>query len=240
MSVATADKEGTPRTQSSARLGLTLRSIALNPRLGFDAALKLCARRARAGVVPAEGKAPYVLAFFGGGAAMLLWLKVGAALGLRDVARASFREDFLIVSVAVGGILSLVAQLLWGAAGSGYVKVAGGATTARALRLVWGAATLPQLGAWLVLLPLDLVIVGPDSFTTERLVDPVSALWTALSIALAVSLAAWSLFLFQRGLEVAGGLTWPRALGGIVAAAVVVGLLVAGASIGAAALAGVA
>ena len=73
-------KQGRERSHASARLGLTLRSVLVAPRDGFQAALAAADRRARAGLRPAEGMAPVVLSAFGGAALALLWLKIGALL----------------------------------------------------------------------------------------------------------------------------------------------------------------
>lgn len=139
---------------------------------------------------------------------MILWLKVGSLIGARSVAQSDFRWSFLI-AVAIGAAaLALAAQALWGVLGSRLLD-----TPARALRLVWGASAFPQVGALAFLLPLDLLIVGPATFTSTRLDDPVATGWAALSIALSISLAIWSLFLFFRGVEVAADLDKNRALG---------------------------
>ena len=70
---------------------------------------------------------------------------------------------------------------------------------------------IPQVFSLIVLLPLDLAIVGMDTFTTSSLADPLSTAWAAFSIALSVSLAVWSLFLLVRGLEVVAELPVARA-----------------------------
>jgi hypothetical protein len=96
---------------------------------------------------------------------------------------------------------------------------------------VWGASAFPQVFALLFLLPLDLLIVGQDTFTTTRLVDPVSTAWAAFSIALGMSALVWSLFLLYRGVGSATGLGRGRALlcaaGAVLSVVVVVGALVA-------------
>ncbi len=142
---------------------------------------------------------------------MLLWLKAGALLGLRQVPGSAFRWDYLVAAVAAGAVLGLIAQAAWGVAGPMCARRLGAAVTSSELRLVWGGSSLPQVFALVVLLPLDLVIVGPASFTDQRLSDPVAAAWASLSIALAVALTGWSLYLFLRGTQVAAGTTLGRA-----------------------------
>lgn len=187
--------------RSSARLGLTLRAILLEPSAGFEAAVKATARRERAGQRPAEGLFPYVLAAAGGASWFLLWLKIGALAGLRDASLDSYRAGYLTASVVAGAVLGLVAQRLWALIATrvlGTPQAAG-----RNLRLIWGAASFPQLATVCVLLPLDLVLVGPGLFTTDRLGDPLATAWAALSIALGAAFAVWSGYLFVRGISVA-------------------------------------
>lgn len=158
---------------------------------------------------------------------MLLWLKLGALFGWREVAASQFRWSYLIAVVVVGALLALIAQLMWGYVGAAALRRLGGDAFARDLRTVWGASDLPQVFALLLLLPLDLLIVGSDTFTSERLDDPLATAWAALSIAFAASLVVWTIYIFVRGVEVAGSLGWLKAVGvsflGIVCSAIVVG-----------------
>ncbi len=94
--------------------------------------------------------------------------------------------------------------------------------------MVWGFAALPQLVA-VFLLPLDLLVVGPATFTTERLSDSVSTIWAAISISLTVSAALYSLFLFVRGIQVVTGLNVLKSFAAtsvaVIGSVAVVGLL---------------
>lgn len=163
---------------------------------------------------PAEGVAPYVLAALGGASLMLLWLKLGSLLGVRDVAAVEFRWSYLVVAAVAGAGLALIAQLVWGYLGAAASsRGAGGHPPARDLRVVWGASAFPQILGLALLLPLDLIIVGTDTFTSERLGDSLATAWAALSIALSFSLAVWSLFIFVRGVEVAASVSVVKALG---------------------------
>jgi hypothetical protein len=215
----------------SARLGLTVRSILLSPADGFSSALRIAERRSRAGRRPAEGWAPVVLAAIGGASLASLWLKIGALVGLREVCADDRVAGYLAATLVLGALLALVAYAIWGAAGPSVARMLRGSGTGSGLRLVWGIALLPQVFALAVLLPLDLAIVGTDTFTTSSLADPLSTAWAAFSIALSVSLAVWSLFLLVRGMEVAAELSMVRAGAGAAAAALclllVVGVLMA-------------
>jgi hypothetical protein len=224
--------------RASARLGLTLRSVLLSPRDGFRAAMKALARRAAAGERPAAGYTPYVLAAIGGAAAAVLWLKVGAIAGTRDVARASYRWDFVVATLVLGAVVALIAQAMWGVVGTYVVRALGGNVQPSALRLVWGAASLPHVVALLVLLPLDLVIAGPDALTSERLADPLATVWSALSLSLGLALGAWSLFLIERGVETASGLRSLRASVGVIVAIACLAAVVGGTAFGLVSLAG--
>ena len=188
---------------ASARLGLTLRSIILGPKEGFAGAFKVVDRRARAATKPAEGYGSYALAFVGGAALVILWLKLGSLLGLREFCTDQRVAAYLTLSLVVGGLLGLAAQALWGVAGTKAFDAMHAPARAADLRLVWGASAFPQVLALVLLLPLDLLIVGGDSFTSRPLVDTVSTAWAAFSIAAALSFSVWSLYLFVRGTEVA-------------------------------------
>lgn len=227
-----AAKDGRERSRASARLGLTLRSVLLSPRAGFAAALANAERRARAGQHPAEGVAPLVLSALGGSAVALLWLKVGALLGIREVCNPSYLAGYIVATAVLGAILALIAQSVWGLIGPGTAGALHGEVPQRhEFRLVWGAAAFPQVFALVFLLPLDLLIVGQDTFTTTELVDPVSTAWAAFSIALGVSALVWSLFLLLRGVgsatQLAGGRALLCAAGAVLSVVVVVGALVA-------------
>ena len=140
---------------------------------------------------------------------MLLWLKIG---GPRRVFEKSLASSS-------GGRISWWPRSparcwhSWHSSPGGYVgaasvrAVGGDVATRVDLRLVWGAGAFPQVFALLLLLPLDLLIVGTDTFTSERLDDPLATGWAAFSIAMAVSLTVWSVYLFVRGVERAGSIS---------------------------------
>ena len=188
------------------------------PLAGFESAFNVAARRARVGRHPAEGFAPFVVAAFGGAALLLLWLKVGGLLGLRDSAGSDFRWAYLGTILILGALMSLIGQGLWGVVGRYSAHALGGAALARDLRTVWGASFFPHVFALAFLFPLDLIIVGPATFTTERLTDPLARAWAALSVALAVSFALWSGWLFVRGAQAATNLHGWRTLAATIVA----------------------
>src|SRR5687767_15699279 len=128
------------RAQASAQLGLTLRSVLLDPKAGFTEAFRVARRREQTGARPIEGVAPYFLAALGGVALMLLWLKLGSLLGVRDVARVEFEWSYLVVAAIGGALLAVIAQFVWGAVGRVAVRALGGDTPARDLRVGWCAS----------------------------------------------------------------------------------------------------
>lgn len=169
---------------------------------------------------------------------MLLWLKVGSLLGVRDVAAVEFRWSYLVVAGVAGALLALLAQVVWGLVGAAASRLAGEGATARDLRIVWGASAFPQIIGLVLLLPLDLIIVGSDTFTSEKLNDSVATGWAALSIALSFSLAVWSLFIFVRGVEVAASVPLIKAMGVTLVGVICLFGIVFGVAAGAATLGG--
>lgn len=169
---------------------------------------------------------------------MALWLKLGSLVGLREVAASDFKWSYLAVAAVAGALLALVTQLIWGYIGATVVRAFGANSPARDLRVAWGASAFPQVIALLVLIPLDLVIVGTDTFTSERLDDSLATGWAALSIALSASLAVWSIFIFVRGVEVATSTTIVKAIAISFVALLCLAAIVGGSIAGAAALSG--
>ena len=200
------------RAQASARLGTTLRSVLLTPVEGFRDAIAVSERRYDAGVRPGEGLTPYVLSATGGASLMLLWLKISGMLGWREAAHADFQWGYVVFFLFIGVLLGFLSQALWSVLGRKVFGAFGVTTRSRDLRLVWGTAAFPQVGLLFVLLPLDLFIIGTNVFSTDRLTDTVEMAWGAISIAIALSLAIWSAYLFVRGVQALSGVEMGRAL----------------------------
>lgn len=237
-----ATVEATPShtpPRSSARLGVALRRVLLGPTAGFEAMLGVGRRRdATAAARLSEGVAPYALSAIGGVAAMLVWLKLGGLIGVRQVGAADFSWGALVTSLAAGALVMLLAQSLWAWIGGSVLAAAGDAVGSPELRMVWVVAAFPQTASLLVLLPLDLLIAGSASYGTTRPPGSAALTWAAVSIALGVALAAWSLYLFISGLRVAtqGDV---RRMGGLLFLALLcVAVVVVGSSVALVALAG--
>ncbi len=193
-------------TRGSVRLALVLRSVLVSPRVGFQSALTAARRRERVGQTRTEGMAPFVLTALGGAALMLLWLKLAGMIELRSVGRSDYSDGFLALALAAGAVFAIVAQIVSAAPAARASRVLGGGGRSVDLRIVWGTAAFPQVFVLLILLPLDLLIAGPQTFTTEPMVDSLATAWAALSIALQVAITLWSLLLYVFGVEVATGL----------------------------------
>jgi hypothetical protein len=212
LSSPTAPERPTPsraasRSAASAQLGGTLRSILVSPQEGFRAAFASADKRQRFGARVPEGAASFVIGACGGAALMFLWLKLGGLLNLRSMAPADFRWSYVFVAAFGGALLGLIAQIVWGSIGRIVLGRMEAPTTPARMRLSWGASALPQVFALLVLFPLDVLITGRALFTGERISASFPAVWAALSVAISVSLAAWSGYLFWRGVQTGSGAT---------------------------------
>lgn len=226
------------QARSSAHLGATLRSVLIAPDAGFRAALRSADRKERTGDSTPEGYSPYLFGALGGASAILLWLKISALVGLRAESAATYRWGFLVAAALLGAVLGLGAQFLWGAVVARTPGVLGGKVKPREARLVWGASAFPQVFALALLLPIDLLVVGPSTFTSIRPPDSVGTMWAALSIALGIALAAWSLLIFMKGVEVISGTGTVRSMAGFGVALACLALVVAVFRFGATALVG--
>ena len=205
MGVDVARDRALARRHASAHLGGRLRSLLIEPSVGFAGALAFAQRRAEARRSLPEGALPYVLAAVGGIGLVLAWLKVGGLFDLRHVRGAQFRWSYLVAAALGGALLALLAQLAWAAPCAAALRSMGATTRARGLRIVWGAACVPQLFA-LLLVPADVLISGKATFTTVQIGGTVETAWTALSVGVALSLALWTFYLLGKGVRVASGL----------------------------------
>ncbi len=165
-----------------------------------------------------EGIVAVALGAVGGAGLMLLWLKVGSLVGVRDVGRAQYHFSYLVATTVWGAIAGVVAQALWAWAGERVVHVTGGSGWAGDLKSLWGRSALPQVLAVFVLLPVDMAVLGGGAFTTEPAEGSWQDVWSALSVALYLSLAVWSLARFVAGLRATGGTTATALLGTATAA----------------------
>lgn len=170
---------------------------------------------------------PHVLAFLGGASLALLWLKVGALVGVREFCEPRYLGGYIAAAALLGGLLALPASALWSVGGASLGPILHGDRPAPGrLRFVLGASAFPLVLATMVLLPLDLLVVGPETFTTEELSEPLSTAWAAFSLALGVSAVGWGVWIFLRGYSSATGVSARRSLAGLALAAGTVALVV--------------
>jgi hypothetical protein len=209
----------------------------VSPRAGFDAALRAADRKARGDARLPEGASAYVLTACGGAALVLLWLKLSGLIGLRADSARHFEWWYLVAGCVLGAVLALIAQVVWGFVAPRLMTRLGGSTTSRSMRLVWGASAFPQVLALVLLLPCDLLIVGPESFTSQVPADAVASVWAALSVAMAFALAIWSVCLFIVGIEVAARVRVTRSVAAGAVATLCLALVVLAFRFGAVALA---
>ena len=138
---------------------------------------------------------------------MILWLKITSLTQLTDerpVDRTTL--GFVLFAALTGAIFGIGAYIAWGRLGPVIAKRLGGQTSPAHLRMVWAFADFPLAAYVAIFLPLDLILVGPEMFSQDRLQGSFEMVWAAMSVALGLSAAAWTTFLLWRGIEGATGL----------------------------------
>ena len=162
---------------------------------------------------------------------MIGWLKIGGLLGGRDVDPTQFGIAELVFALVTGAALAMLGQAVFGVVAPLVARAFGGELSGRDARIVWGASAFPQVFTVLVLLPLDLIIVGPEIFATTKPGDSLATGWAAISVALCLLMAGWSLSLFVRGMQVVAKLDLTRAIGAVVVAGACLSLVVVAGSL---------
>jgi len=162
---------------------------------------------------------------------MIGWLKIGGLLGGRDVDPTQFGFAELTFALVTGAVLAMLGQAVFGVVAPPVVRAFEGGMTRRDARIVWGVAAFPQVFTVLVLLPLDLIIVGPEIFATTKPGDSVATGWASISIALGLLMTVWSVWLFTRGVQVVAHLGLLRAIGAVFVAATCLSLVIVAGSL---------
>ena len=162
---------------------------------------------------------------------MIGWLKIGGLLGGRDVDPTQFGSAELVFALTTGAALAMLGQAVFGVVAPLVARAFGGALAGRDTRVVWGASAFPQVFTVLVLLPLDLIIVGPEIFATTKPGDSLATGWAAISLALGLLITVWSLSLFVRGMQVVAHLDLVHAIGAVVVAGACLSLVIVAGSL---------
>jgi hypothetical protein len=193
------------RDFQAARLGAAIRSVLIGPKSGFSGYLNEIESR------PGGGRAAIGLGGVFGAALLLLWLKTNAVVEIGKTA-CTFQWTYLAGALVIGALLGVVAILLWGVLGPLVARRLDGGGAPSRFRLVWGAAAIPQVAMLVLLLPLDLLLVGSAAYRTVDIDGAAATAWRAMSLAFAVALTLWSLWVLFRGAQSAGGVSGPRSL----------------------------
>lgn len=180
----------------SSDLGGRLRSVLVSPRTGFRSAM-------RGDVATRAARSPMTafVVLLAGTSMMALWLKLSSLAQLIDRPRSTTTWSTVLPALVLGGALGIAAYLLW----SRFAPRLAAKATADRLRLAWSFADFPLAVYAAVILPLDLLLVGPEIFSSQRLDGSFAMMWGALSVALLLSVTGWSTYLFVRGLQAAAG-----------------------------------
>jgi hypothetical protein len=180
---------------TSSNLGGRLRNVLLSPRSGFRSAL-------RPEVAAAAARSPMsvFIVLLGGMATMALWLRVTGLVQLAERPTAETEWDTVLPALVLGAVVAALAYLVWTRSAPRLTKTAKSVTSDR-LRLVWSFSGFPLAAYTLLILPLDLLLVGPEVFSTDKLDGTFAMIWSALSLALLLAAYTWAVFLFVRGLQ---------------------------------------
>ena len=193
----------------SAHWGSALRSILTSPRRGFARAIRLSRSgdggRARAVLVT-------LLAALGAAHILLVFLKVRGLTGFRPISPEETQWwgglGLAILAAAVAGV---VAHLLFGVVARPIVARLGTRSEGRELRTIWGLASFPAAAGFVLLVVLDVFIAGREAYSSVE-GDSLVTGWAAGSLAIALSLGIWSLYLFVQGLRVAADVRPSRSI----------------------------
>ena len=187
------------RRSSSSHLGSRLRTVLVSPRNGFRSAM----RNGNAKAI-ASSPVSVLLVILGGMATMLMWLRLTSLFRIFDRPISSIEWSFVLGGLALGAILAAISYVVWTRLAPRMIDTDRDLSKDR-LRVAWSFSDFPLALYAAVLLPLDLLIVGPEIVSTDRLDGTFAMVWSAVSLALLMALAAWSIYLFVIGVDSASG-----------------------------------
>ena len=187
------------RPTTSSRLGADLRNVLASPRSGFRAAMT--------SNVPERAQSSRVttlLVLLGGAGTMLIWLKV-TALTIADRPQTEVDWTSAVIALVLGALSGAGGYMLWGRLGPRVARRWGSEATKTRMQLAWSFSDFPLAAYVAVFLPLDLLLVGPEIYSSDRLEGTFALVWAAISVALLLSAAAWTAFVKWRGIDAAAG-----------------------------------
>ena len=158
------------------------------------------------------------LAAFGGAFLMLLFLKVRGLIGFEGVTAEEFKWGVYALSLAAGAFVGVIAHYLFGALARPLVEKNGKRCESRDLRTIWGVSVFPIALCFVLIVGLDILIGGRDVYLASMDGDSLIAGWAAGSLVLTACAAAWSIYLFVRGLGVAGEMRPSRSFASVLVA----------------------
>lgn len=208
---STAERAPAPRKNPAppAHWGSALRTILTAPRKGFTRALRLSRDDdgGRAGSILV-----LLLSGLGGAYLLLMFLKIRGLVGFREVSPEDTQWwgglGLAVVAAVVAGIIG---HFLFGLAAPPLVARVGKRCKPRDLRTIWGLSSFPAAVGFTLLVILDLVIAGREAYSSLE-GSSLTTGWAAGSLAIGLSLGAWSLYLFLQGLQVAADVRPSRSI----------------------------
>ena len=140
-------------------------------------------------------------AALGGAFLLLVFLKARSLAGF-PLAPEDFRWDSFAAFLAIGALAAVLAHFLFPLGATPTLGRLGRRVAGRDLRLMWGVAAIPAATGFLLLVVVDILLAGREAYS-EISGDTLVTGWTAGSLALAVAIGAWSLYLFVQALALA-------------------------------------
>ncbi len=93
--------------------------------------------------------------------------------------------------------------------------------------MVWGMASFPVATGFVLILLCDVLLAGEEAYTSDQTTSLATG-WTVASMVLATSLAAWSIYLFGKGMAIVSGLRHSRSAAVVVFAGICLAIAAVG------------
>ena len=153
----------------------------------------------------AQSPMTVLLVFLGGVGTMTLWLKVSLLIQQADQPQSETTWLTVTASLLLGGLLAAVSFVVWSRVAPRIAAARGSRTSIDRVRVAWAFSDFPLAIYVSIMVPLDLLLVGPEIFSSETLEGSFAVTWSALSVGVLLAATAWSVFLFVKGLVAAAG-----------------------------------